>query len=80
MAVSYEDEPNKYKKGGLLGYGKGVDDMMRESYMNNWKPDNTILEVDNPKNINSKWRIYERKAIKETAVMRDINNVKKRRG
>lgn len=79
MAKVYEAEPEKYKKGRLLGSGRGDYSMMDMSYRNGWSTDNTILEVSNPNDMNSRWRIYERKAINETAVMRDINNVKKRR-
>lgn len=79
MATIYEDEPDKFKKGRLLGQGRGINSMMDESYRNNWSNDNTILEVSNSGSLDSRWKIYERKAIKETAVMRDINNVKKRR-
>lgn len=75
MAKIYEDEPDKYKKGRLLAQGRGVHDMMDASYKGGWSDENSILEVSNPSDLDSKWRIYER-----TAIAKDINNVRKKRG
>ena len=75
MAKIYEDEPDKYKKGRLLAQGYGGYSMMDESYKHGWSNENTILEVSNPNDLDSKWRIYER-----TAIAKDINNVRKKRG
>ena len=73
MAKIYEDEPTKYKKGRLLAQGHGVFSMGDVSYKNKWSNNNTILEVSNPNDLDSKWRIYER-----TAIAKDIDNVKKK--
>lgn len=68
-------EEKGYKIGKKLATGRGVNSMMNESYKNNWSTDNTILEVKDPSDLNSRWNIYEKTAIKQ-----DIDNVKKRRG
>lgn len=69
----YEEEG--YKIGKKLATGTGVDSMMAKSYKYGWSDKNTILEVKNPSDLNSRWNIYEK-----TAIKKDINNVKKRRG
>ncbi len=56
----YEDEPDKYKKGALLAQGKGTYDMMDISYRKGYTTENTILEVKNPNDLNSSWKIYDR--------------------
>ena len=69
----YEDE-SKFKIGKKLATGTGVDSMMAKSYKYGWSDKNTILEVKNPSDLNSRWNIYEK-----TAIKKDIENVKKRR-
>lgn len=49
------------EKGKLLARGTGVNSMMDTSYKRKYNNDNTILEVSNPDDFNSSWRIYERK-------------------
>ena len=68
-------EEKGYKIGKKLATGTGVNSMLDKSYKNNWSTENTILEVKDPSDFNSRWNIYEKTAIKE-----DIDNVKKRRG
>lgn len=68
-------EEKGYKIGKKLATGTGVGSMMDKSYKNGWTRENSILEVKDPSDLNSRWNIYEKTAIKE-----DIDNVKKRRG
>lgn len=91
----YEDHPSLFKKGRKLGQGTGLYSMMDKSYKKGWSNKNTIMERDDFKNEsldgnldNTRWRIYERQRIQdgkpashyhETAIARDIANVKKRR-
>lgn len=68
-------EEKGYKIGKKLATGTGVSSMMDKSYKNGWTTENSILEVKDPSDLNSRWNIYEKTAIKQ-----DIDNVKKRRG
>ena len=68
-------EEKGYKIGKKLATGRGVNSMMDKSYKNGWSDKNTILEVKDPSDLNSRWNIYEK-----TAIKKDIDNVKKRRG
>ena len=61
----YEDE-SKFKKGKKLATGTGVDSMMAKSYKYKWSTKNTILEVKNPSDLNSRWNIYEKIKIQDT--------------
>lgn len=58
MALGYDE--TKFKKGDLLAQGKGVDDMMRQSYIHHYNDKNTILEVKNPSSLESSWKIYDK--------------------
>lgn len=62
----YEDE-SKFKKGKKLATGTGVNSMMDKSYKNNWSNENTILEVKNPSDLNSRWNIYEKIKIQKSS-------------
>ena len=57
----YNDDPEHYRKGtSPLAFGKGIDSMMDVSYKNNYTDKNTILEVENPNDLDSKWRIWRK--------------------
>ena len=86
--INFEDS-SLFKKGKKLATGTGLHSMGVKSYKNKWNNRNTILEVMDESNLDSRWNIYERQRIQDgkpasyyhqTAIARDINNVKKRRG
>lgn len=57
----YNDDPEHYRKGtSPLAFGKGFDAMMETSKLNKFTDENTILEVENPNDLNSKWRIWKK--------------------
>lgn len=85
----YQANEFLFKKGKKLATGTGIKSMGEKSYKNKWSNENTILEVKDTSDLNSRWNIYERQRIQDgkpanhyhqTAIARDINNVKKRRG
>lgn len=96
MSEIYENNPLLFKKGKKLAQGVGVESMGRKSYINGWTDRNTILERDDfayddvISNIDkTRWRIYERERIQygkpasayhQTAIAKDIANVKRKRG
>lgn len=55
------DADNPAKKGKLLASGHGFDRMMKKSYENHWTVKNTVLEIDDPTDMYSGWKMYERK-------------------
>ena len=61
--MSFKNEPDE-NKGKLLARGKGINSMGTISYQKGYKKQNTVLEVDNPSDLNSPWRIYQRKNTK----------------
>jgi hypothetical protein len=78
-----------FKRGKKLATGRGLKSMGEKSYKYKWNDRNSILEVEEPSDINSRWNIYERQMIQsakpasyyhQTAIAHDIANVKKRRG
>lgn len=57
----YNDDPEHYRKGASpLATGKGINDMLNISQINRWSESNTILEVKNPNDPNSKWTIWQK--------------------
>ena len=83
------EKSSLFKAGRKLASGRGLDDMFYESKQLKLNDRNSILEVKNPSDLDSKWNLYKRERINygkpashyhETAIARDINNVKKRRG
>lgn len=96
MSEIYENNPLLFKKGKKLAQGTGINSMMDKSYKRGWTNKNTILERDdlnfNDFGMNldkTRWRIYERERIQygkpasayhQTAIAKDIANVKKKRG
>ena len=92
VTLSYERHPSLFKKGKLLAKGESVIDV--QGYATNPKVDlhKTFLEGTYVTNAGyrpqSEYRLYERERIKsgkpalhyhQTAIARDINNVRKRR-
>lgn len=82
------EKSNLFKKGKKLATGRGLKSMGEKSYKNQWNNRNTILEINDESDLNSRWNIYERQRIQDgkpashyhqTAIARDINNVRKRR-
>ena len=82
------EKSNLFEKGKKLATGRGLKSMGEKSYKNQWNNRNTILEINDESDLNSRWNIYERQRIQDgkpashyhqTAIARDINNVKKRR-
>lgn len=67
-------EEKGYKIGKKLATGTGVSSMMNKSYKNGWTRENSILEVKDPSDLNSRWNIYEK-----TAIAKDISRVKRKR-
>ena len=53
------------RKGKLLSHGQGIDSFLNTAYKNNYKDYNTAVYVDNPNDVNSKWKIYDLKRKKE---------------
>ena len=49
------------KKGRLLASGRGCYSMMDQCYKNGWSDENTILVVMNSDDLESRWKIYEKK-------------------
>lgn len=83
------EKSSLFKRGKKLATGTGLKSMGEKSYKYKWNNRNTILEVKEPSNIDSRWNIYERQRIQsakpashyhETAIARDIANVRKKRG
>lgn len=82
------EKSNLFEKGKKLATGRGLKSMGEKSYKNQWNNRNTILEINDESDLNSRWNIYERQRIQDgksashyhqTAIARDINNVRKRR-
>ena len=78
-----------FEKGKKLATGHGLKSMGEKSYKNKWGTRNTILEVMDESDLNSKWNIYERQRVQsakpasayhQTAIAKDIANVRKKRG
>lgn len=82
------EKSNLFEKGKNLATGRGLKSMGEKSYKNQWNNRNTILEINDESDLNSRWNIYERQRIQDgkpashyhqTAIARDIKNVRKRR-
>lgn len=56
MTTSYQTE--NQIKGRLLARGKGLESMLRICWDKKFNRKNTILEVEEPSDIDSKWAIY----------------------
>lgn len=81
------EKSSLFKRGKKLATGRGLKSMGEKSYKYKWNNRNTILEVEEPSDIDSRWNIYERQRIQsakpashyhETSIARDIANVRKR--
>ena len=66
MSKLYNASPSD--KGALLARGHGIFSMLDKSYQNGWSDENSILEVDNPDDGDSRWRIYQRKRLTSDAM------------
>jgi len=62
--MSFKNEP-KENKGRLLAFGKGINTMGDISYRYGYSRKNTVLEVKDPSDLNSEWKIYQRKNTKD---------------
>lgn len=57
----YNDDPEHYRKGASpLASGRGLNQMLDISKTNRWTEENTILEVKNPNDLDSKWTIWRK--------------------
>ena len=61
--MSFQNEPDE-NKGSLLAKGKGIFSMGDISYKRGYSNQNTVLEVKNPNDLDSEWKIYRRKDTK----------------
>lgn len=59
---------NPKEKGRLLASGRGGYDMMDICYRKGWDDDNTILEVTDTNDLDSRWRIYQRNRLTTDAM------------